>query len=275
MSAMASPARITPPAPFDALAETYDEVFTNSWIGRAQRASVWQELEKTFRPGQRVLELNCGTGVDAAFLAGRGTEVVACDPSSAMLRVARRRAAASALRAPVTFHLLSSEEIATLQGQAPFDGAFSNFAGLNCVEDLARIARDLARLLNPGAPSLACLAGSFVPWEMVWYLRRGSVRKAFRRFARGRVQVRIAENITVHCRYPSVREIARCFAPYFRLAWWKGVGIAVPPTYYESFVRRHPKFFDALRKVEPRLSRLPLIRGCADHVLISFERTTA
>ena len=33
-------------APFDAIAERYDERFTCSKIGRAQRASVWRELEE-------------------------------------------------------------------------------------------------------------------------------------------------------------------------------------------------------------------------------------
>ena len=49
-------------APFDAIAERYDETFTRSKIGRAQRASVWKELERVFRPGDRVLEIGCGNG---------------------------------------------------------------------------------------------------------------------------------------------------------------------------------------------------------------------
>ena len=90
-----SPTRRT--APFDAIADEYDAVFTHSLIGRAQRESVWREIDRLFRPGQRVLEINCGTGVDALHLAARGVQVVACDASAGMVAVARRRLEASHL----------------------------------------------------------------------------------------------------------------------------------------------------------------------------------
>ena len=64
-------------APFDVLADTYDEVFTRSLIGQAQRAQVWRVLEQAFSRGQRVLEINCGTGEDALFLVRQGIAVVA------------------------------------------------------------------------------------------------------------------------------------------------------------------------------------------------------
>ena len=46
-------------APFDAVAATYDETFTSSRIGLAQRAAVWNELAKAFCPGGRIVEIGC------------------------------------------------------------------------------------------------------------------------------------------------------------------------------------------------------------------------
>jgi hypothetical protein len=57
---------------WDAAAETYDLDFANTLIGRVQRESIWNEIEKVFRPRLRILELNCGTGINAIFLANRG-----------------------------------------------------------------------------------------------------------------------------------------------------------------------------------------------------------
>src|SRR5579863_1932910 len=92
-------------APFDAIAERYDETFTTSKIGKAQRSSVWKELEKAFRPGDRVLEIGCGTGVDACFLAERGVTVVACDSSPRMIAVTSHRVKESEKNSLVRPHL--------------------------------------------------------------------------------------------------------------------------------------------------------------------------
>ena len=56
---------------FDRVASSYDELFTHTAIGRAQRKQVWEKLLAAFPPGSRILELNCGTGEDARFLAAR------------------------------------------------------------------------------------------------------------------------------------------------------------------------------------------------------------
>ena len=57
---------------WDGTADTYDQVFPETLVGKAQRNAVWRELDRAFQSGQRVLELNCGTGIDAVHLASRG-----------------------------------------------------------------------------------------------------------------------------------------------------------------------------------------------------------
>jgi ubiquinone/menaquinone biosynthesis C-methylase UbiE len=259
-------------APFDQVAETYDTVFTNSLIGRAQRDSVWRELDRCFHPGQRILEINCGTGVDAVHLANRGVKVLACDVAPRMIQVARERLGAAPGGARVDFRVLPTEQIAALAGQGPFDGAFSNFGGLNCVRDLSVVARDLARLLAPGATALLCMAGHAVAWEIIWYFAQGNPRKAFRRFQRGGALGRLAEGVTVEVHYPSPGVMARLFAPKFRLVRIKGIGVTVPPTYVEPLAKRFPRTLKLLEGVDHLLSRVPGIRSLADHLLLEFQR---
>ena len=50
--------------------------------------AVWRELLRTFHPGQRVLEINCGTGIDAVSLGERGIRVLACDIAPRMIELA-------------------------------------------------------------------------------------------------------------------------------------------------------------------------------------------
>ena len=259
-------------APFDAVAARYDEVFTSSRVGQAQRSAVWRELEHAFLPGDRVLEIGCGTGIDACFLAQRGVRIAACDPSSEMIQVLTQRLEQLGLEAQVQPRVLGAADIVTLQSAESFDGAFSNFGAINCVEDLQKLANDLAALLKPGAPTLLCWMGPYCFWEVAWYLARGRPDKAFRRFQRDGVFARIADGASVHVRYPSVEFLTRTFSPNFRVESVRGIGVAVPPSYLEPWAQRHPHLMRTCERADSWLARWPVIRSLGDHVLVRLRR---
>ena len=66
-------------------------------------------------------------------------------------RQRRRRLDITGLHELVDFRVLDTAKLDSLVVDAPFDGAFSNFSGLNCVQDLSQVAGNLARLVKPGA----------------------------------------------------------------------------------------------------------------------------
>jgi ubiquinone/menaquinone biosynthesis C-methylase UbiE len=256
---------------WDLIAENYDRNFPETVVGKVQRDAVWHELDKTFQPGMRVLELNCGTGIDAVHLAKLGVRVVACDLSPKMIDTARQRLNAAGLDGRVDFRVLDTEKIETLSVQAPFDGAFSNFSGLNCVPDISRVADNLAGLLKPGAQILLCMVGRFSPWEMAWNLAQGKPVVALHSFRRRpTTHVSAGDRVLVH--YPSVRDMRRMFAPKFRLRGWKGIGVAVPPSCLDPIARRAPRVVAGLAKMDRYLSRAPIVRSLGDCVLLQFER---
>src|SRR5579872_1782567 len=76
---------------FDALAARYDEMWTNSTIGRLQRDAVWQRLNGLFECGESVLDVGCGTGEDALHFISLGMRVRGIDASPEMIRIARKR----------------------------------------------------------------------------------------------------------------------------------------------------------------------------------------
>jgi ubiquinone/menaquinone biosynthesis C-methylase UbiE len=260
-------------SPFDAIAERYDETFTTSRIGRAQRAAVWSELAKTFRPGQRILEIGCGTGVDACFLADRGVQVVATDASSQMIEVTTRRIKERGLQTLVRPLVIRAADIAALPAGESFDGAFSNFGALNCVEDLRQVARGLAQVLKPGASALLCWMGPYCAWEMIWYLAQGNRGRAFRRLQRDGVTANIADGASLRVHYPSVKFLATEFAPEFHLKSIKGVGVAVPPSYLEPWAQGHPRMLSLCEQFDSWMARCPGIRLLGDHVVVRLERT--
>src|SRR5712691_9130953 len=70
---------------YDEIASRYDLVLLENRINAYMRRTSLCELRTTFRPGMRVLDIGCGSGDEAIALAALGVEVVAIDPSQAML----------------------------------------------------------------------------------------------------------------------------------------------------------------------------------------------
>ena len=237
---------------FDRIADTYDALWTTTPIGRAQRNLVWREMDALFHPGERILDIGCGTGEDAAHFEARGIQVYATDASPAMVQVARQRG--------ITATVCEAEELGRLDRS--FDGAISNFGALNCVGNLPALAVSLAGLVRPGGRLALCLLGRFCAWETLYYALRFQWSKACRRW---RQDARYRE-MMIH--YPTVAEIRAAFAPDFEVYRWMGIGLLVPP----SYVKLPAAVVRMLAACDRLLTRLPLLRALADHRLFILVR---
>jgi ubiquinone/menaquinone biosynthesis C-methylase UbiE len=255
---------------FDSLAARYDDLFTRSMIGRAQRGAVWTVLTDVFKPGSHIVELNCGTGEDALFLSRHNVSVVACDASEGMIQTARQRMRSEDPEANIRFELLPTERLSELLSSELFDGALSNFSGLNCVADLNQTACDLAALVTPGASVLICLSTRFCLLEVIWFTLHGEFRKAFRRSS-GIATAKVG-SFSVNVQYPTLRAMKKMFAPYFLLRSCIGIGVVVPPSYLEPLVCKYPRALSLLQAIDRSIARLPWFRTIGDHMLIHFER---
>jgi SAM-dependent methyltransferase len=250
------------------MAADYDDSFTRSLVGGLMRAAVWRRIDEVFGPGQRVIELSCGTGEDAVFMARRGVGVLATDLSAGMLAATRAKVERAGLGHLVEVRQLDMARPSALGPlPSPFDGALSNFGGLNCVADLGGVAAGLAELLRPGAPAFLCVMGPLVPWEWAWYLGRGEPGRAFRRLRPGGTPWR---GLTIS--YPSIGALRRAFAPWFVARRVSAVGALIPPSYAEEWAARHPRLVWALARIEGRLAFAAPLAWLADHYLIELER---
>ena len=253
---------------FDAAAKSFDTRF-GGWLSvAAQRRAVRQALAEAFPAGSSLIEIGGGTGEDACWLIERGRKVLLTDPSPLMVAAAADKFAA---RGSGSAQIAEAEHL-DAAGIAPssFDGAYSNFAALNCVSDLDCVARGLAQLLRPGAPVLLVLFGTACPAEMVVEGLRGRPRNMFRRFARGAVAARLG-GMDFTVQYHRASALKAAMAPWFDFDFAQAIGLAVPPSAAEPWISRHPKLLGTMEAIDRRLSR-PLARF-GDHVLYRFTRT--
>jgi SAM-dependent methyltransferase len=254
---------------FNSVAEHYDDKFSHTALGRELRARVWQRLAARFPANSRILELNCGTGEDAGWLAKHGVAVVATDVSPAMLALAQHKTAGT----PVKVMRLDLARPQADFVAGSFDGAFSNFGGLNCVADLRPLAQALARWLKPEAVLILVVMGPLCPWEILWYLLHLQLRTAFRRWARDGIAAHIGEQ-TIKVYYPWPGELRHIFAPEFRMVQMTGLGVLLPPSQLGHLVERWPGLFKRLARLEGRLAgRFPATL-LNDHYLLELERIT-
>jgi ubiquinone/menaquinone biosynthesis C-methylase UbiE len=255
---------------FDALAATYDAGFTQTPLGRRLRARVWACLERHFRPGQHILEVGCGTGEDAIWLAQRGISVTATDASAEMLMVAERKAARAGVAGRVVTRQLALEALAEADFERVFDGLLSDFGALNCVAPEV-IARTLGRWVRPGGRAVLVVMGPCCPWEIAWFLLHGHPRTAFRRLRPGGVTAEVGgQKLRVF--YPSPGRLARMLAPEFRLLRLWGLGVALPTTDAANLVDRRPGLLDRLDRLETRLAGVFPFRLLGDHYVLELER---
>ena len=254
---------------FDAVAERFDERFS-PWLSvAAQRRAVRTALAEAFPAGARLIEIGGGTGEDALWLLNRGRQVLLTDASPLMVRISQGKFAD--LPGAAT-QVCAAEDLADLASsvETPFDGAYSNFAGLNCVGDLEPFARGLAKLLRPGAPALLVVFGRICPGEWLVETLRGRPKNIFRRIAAGDQPARLGgREFTV--RYHRRRDLERLMAPWFKPAGRQGVGVFVPPSAAEPWISEHPRLLQALETLDRWLSGPLAVFG--DHILYRFVRT--
>jgi len=259
---------------FDELAPRYDREWTDSTIGRLQRKAVWRLLDSVFMPGDRILDLGCGTGVDAVYLARRGMTVQAIDVSAAMVAIAQRRAHDEGLSSSVSAQVLGIEDLEFVQVFGGFDGVLSNFSPLNCVADLRPVAAQLRRLVRPGGKLVFCMMTRFCLWETFSYLWRGRLRKATRRWRGDRSEARVGPSETFPVYYWPERDIVSALAPGFHLIRKEGAGIFVPPSHMGPVMGRYTRLLNALAYLDGIVARWPGLRSMGDHSLLVFERSS-
>lgn len=256
---------------FDSVAADYDGPRGNNDQIQDMRNEMWQSLDAAFPTRSRLIDLGCGTGLDAIRMAKLGHLVTAVDWSPLMVLRTGDRAVREQVADRVRAISLGAHELQRLDGAGQFDGAYSNLGPLNCVPDLSEVSRECARLLKPGGTLVFTVIGRICPWEIAHYLRQGQWARATVRFARQPVPVTMNKH-TIWTRYYRPRNFYRAFKPDFSLERSRGLCAFSPPPYLTWVRDKHPRLHAWLWSLDQHLSALPLIRAMGDHFLIVMKK---
>jgi ubiquinone/menaquinone biosynthesis C-methylase UbiE len=260
---------------FDTLAADYDQSFSRSLTGSNQRMQTrkWLTSFLDDKKELNILEINCGTGDDALWLASMGHRVVATDLSGAMISEAKRKQLLHPAQEQVCFLQCDFNDLHAQIQHEKFDLIFSNFSGLNCIppNKINLLNQHFNGFLKPGAHIAVVIFGKYSLWEMAYHSLRLKFGKAFRRLSKNAAIMKLKDGFTQPVYYYSIRRFIRLMNQ-FQLIEKRPVGLFIPPSYLENLIKNRTRLFSFLNKMEERAGGTPAFSRFADHCYLLLKK---
>ncbi len=255
---------------FNRQSEMFDLYEEQNEILKRMRTVVREHLLRHLKNDDRILELNAGTGIDAIYLAEKGFHVHTIDLSEGMLNKLEAKINSYGLKDKISFELLSFTELDKLL-KNNFDYIFSNFGGLNCVEDLSEATKHFNKILKPEGRLTFVIMPPLSLWEIALALK-GKFNPAFRRLHKNGTVANI-EGIKFTTYYHSLQKLKHTLGRDFNLIEVQGLASISPPPYADKFPKHHPQLYKMLCGIDDGASHFFPFNRCADHYIATFKFT--
>jgi ubiquinone/menaquinone biosynthesis C-methylase UbiE len=249
----------------------FDDLYSSNTIIQYKRERVRDHVLQYLSPKSHILELNSGTGEDAIFFSGEGHHVHATDISQGMQQRLMLKIEKHQLGGMISNELCSYTALDQLKNKGPYDLIFSNFAGLNCTNELDKVLNSLSPLLKPNGFVTLVILPKFCLWETL-LLFKGKFRTAFRRFFSSKGRTAHVEGNYFKCWYYNPSYITKRLKGQFDVLSIEGLCSIVPPSYIEGLAEKHPTVYSFLKNAEDKLkSRWPW-KYIGDYYIISLRK---
>ena len=256
---------------FSRQAPVFDSIYKEDPVTLYKRKRVRDHISPYLAPSSSILELNCGTGEDAIWLARQGHQVHATDISTAMLKKLGEKIEESGLEDKIHTEACSFSSLENLTNRNQYDFIFSNFAGLNCTPHLKNVLHSLPSLVKPGGLVTLVLMPGFCLWEFL-LLFKGRFKTAFRRFSGKKGTRANVEGQAFRCWYYSPSYLKKQMKDFFDQVAIEGLCSLVPPSYMAGFPDKHPALYRSLLKKEKRWKCKWPWRNIGDYFIITFRK---
>ena len=258
---------------FSSQAPDFDRLYRNDGIIKYKRQRVYEHVLAHLKTHAHILELNSGTGEDAVFFSEAGHTVHATDISEEMQQQLNEKITRNSLTGQITTELCSYTALEHLKNKGPYDLIFSNFAGLNCTNELPAVFKSFEELLKPGGMVTMVILPQFCIWELL-LIFRGKFATATRRFFSKYGRSAKINGMPFTCWYHSPQSVIRQLKKRYSLIGIEGLCTIVPPSYIENFAEKYPKLFSFLSKQENKFKRRWPWKFIGDYYIISFRKNS-
>jgi ubiquinone/menaquinone biosynthesis C-methylase UbiE len=256
---------------FDIAAISYDENFTKTTIGKAQRMQVYQHLNPSIKTEEKlnILELNCGTGEDANYLSNLNLKITATDISNKMIAIASEKFK----NKDIHFHQLDINKLDKHPFKENFDIIFSNFGGFNCLSknEIKTFFSSAKKILTKQGKIILVIMPKNTIWEKIYFSLKSDFKKATRRNTSNFIEANV-DGIRVKTWYFNPKEIAE-IANDFSINKIKPIGLFVPPSYLQSTFLGKKWMISFLNKLDT-LFGFYFLAKYADHYYIELQKNT-
>jgi ubiquinone/menaquinone biosynthesis C-methylase UbiE len=253
---------------FSRQSEVFDELEDKNEILKWMRSITRKHILRHLKPGDKILELNAGTGLDAVYFAGKGYKIHCTDISEGMLQQLAYKVDKLNLSELVTYQLLSFTELDKL-GINKFDYIFSNFGGLNCTDNLSDVFKHFSKILLPDGRVTLVIIPPVCPWEIA-VMFRGNFKTAFRRLKKRGIKANV-EGVEFKTYYYSLRETVKTLGPRFHVLETQGLASISPPPYMINFPGRFSNLYKRLTQIDESVSHSFPFNRWADHFILTAE----
>jgi len=231
---------------------------------------VYENLTELLKKNQpkNILEINCGTGEDAIWLAKQNYNVTATDISERMIAVAKAKTYLNNLN----FKQVDINSISNQLSDEKFDMILSNFGGLNCLSksELEQFFKNATDLLTEKGQLVLVIMPKNTLWEQFYFLAKANFKDIFRRKKESIVANVDGESVKTY--YHNPKELVNLTSNGFEVKQLKPIGFFIPPSYLESFFKDKPKLILILNGLEKKIKNQSFLSKYADHYFIALQK---
>jgi len=252
---------------FSEISHHYEKLEKTSSLINWMRSRVRNHIIRELPAKANILEINCGSGIDAVYLAKKNHTVHATDIASGMIDYVASKIKTEKLVDILSCEILSFTELDKLKPRK-FNHIFSNFGGLNCSseDELKSVFNSFIQLLEPKGKITLVIMPKICIWEFLKIFKGN--KTAFRRLKKEGVLANI-EGEQVQTFYHSASKIKALVSSNFNEVSVENICFLAPTGNRVDFPEKHPKIFKFLSSFDSVSNTIPFLQGYGDYYILT------